>query len=691
MKNSTIQQLKQISPTTLWQNKTLKKLKEAEKLIKTTASSDTATKFNLSFIKNIMNNKKFFLFVLVALTVLTGTFLVSNLISSKKNVKQASYLSEQEKTTILSNILNSPQSYSFSQNKGTNLSAIQADASLETSTYNKLAGSLNTMLFPLVTDKLIINRSIIKTGNAICKEGFFDYQLFGEKEVTTENYSYYDGLTEGNQSVSYFATLNENGHIISANMYKENTENYESIDYRGGKYAAETITPKTVNNTGYGFAEPAGDLRSESSPEETVVFDQKIKEIFGEDAVYYQTVDRNGNTAFVIESAYRMYCDTQPESTDTVAPQKAPDFWNGEDWEDTYITSSKMLTEYGDTNIINLTYFNPETFKTYLYETYRESVSENNLIIYTETLEETTEERSFDDAKSFITSKLNGIEIRNFEPQLPVTLETSSDSYLTIFKNKSIFPLVSLVENPEYQSLYVYDDSVSNRLMYSAEMQPKYLSDREFYREGPLGEKEYSDFVNSQSFEPDTIDDYITSMAGYSVSLTSGESIAIDIFNNNVDDISIINYKIYAPVKDNQKSQEDITLDIEGVTLPARLYTYTFEEIMYGYDEGSGSSSSSAEAPVESKQQTVEKTAYLLIFDYKGYKYVFSESIPAYFDEQTLNGVNSQEKLFDLAKFNSWKLKFLDPNNLADSQEIKKILETVLNPEIYQTKPVSNF
>lgn len=693
VKNKIFEQFRKLNPSANWRDKTLSKLIEIEN---SSNRKNSFTFFNL-FFSNVNMKKNFLLLSSLILVLgISGAALVVTSIFQNNKAHQVVALTMENKDIILRNFLNTVQAFNVNQNSSkliSNTNTLEQQAMFaaesDTSTSRMALPSLDILVYE--PDTLIYSKSKMVAGPAKCEQGYFLDVLQSEPEITIENFNYNSGSTYA--SISLNQAKNSEEELIDFSIYKNTDTYYESIVYKGGKYGVKSRSDYT---SPIPLAEPATMLKEDSVI--TVEEDEaeaKFEELFGPDVTYYIKKDLNGNDAFVIESSYQMYCN-QPQP---VGIFKTPNYWEGEGWDSA--VQSNISLEEGDTKIISLIYLNTNDYQGYYFETYANGVSPENLIVSTEYLTIEKTKRTFEDTEQELSALIPAVTLK-LEEQAEieeVDYEAEKQHQLEYLKDNKLSVLISgnTDRTNIYLNIYNYSSLISSTYIYN----PAYLSDRDFYRPGINGDKEFKRYAELKStpYPYFSLENVPQSLVSYGASLELGKHLSnlnIEVFEKKFTDIEILNSIIFSPVK--EKSEEDIELEIGGKLYRAKLYNYTFTVGGESYSPSSqGAEEGSADASTEMiVNKPIDEKRYYIILEEGNFKYLISENIWYSGFNKYESGSNeyfSTDSVLDASyeysqeRVKEFNLRFLDPSKSADLQEIEREISDY-NNNVVEPQPM---
>lgn len=682
-KNKVIEQFKKLEPSANWRDKTLSKLVELESF---STKKNSLPFLNLFF--NYINMKKKMLFFSTLFLVLGifGTSIIITAIFPNKSRVQPVALTLENKDLILRNFLNTAQAFNSTQNSNklssnTNATDQQAMFAAESDSDTRKMALPSFDILVYEPNTLIYSKAKMVEGPAKCEQGYFLGALNSEPEVTIENYSF--NSSDAYSSISINQAKNVEGDLVDFSIYKNTDSYYESIVYKGGKYGVKSrsdyASPMPVTA-------PATMLKEDSQI--TVEEDEaeaKIEEVFGPDVTYYIKKDKNENDAFVIESSYFIFCNQ--EQPMVVTPN--PNFWAGEDWDSA--VQSNISLEEGDTKIISLIYLNTNDYQGYYFETYANSISPENLIVSTEYLTIEKTKTTFEDAEQKLSALLPVVNLKTEEQKTDISevdYEAEKLQQLQYLQDNNIQAIVSnnTRKSNNFFSINNYSSLISSTYTYM--YYPEYLSDRDFYRPGINGDKEFERYTKLKAVPypyyswknvPLSLLSY-----GTSIELSNGVSnLNIETFENKFSDIEILNTRIHSPVK--EKSEENIELEIGGKLYGAKLYNYTITSGGESYSPSSqGAEEGSADASFEMIiNEPIDEKHYYIILEEGNFKYLVFENIwySGFYKYESGNkeyfavdSVLDASYEYSAERINEFDLKFLNPAKEDDLKEIEREL-----------------
>ncbi len=682
-KNKVIEQFKKLEPSANWRDKTLSKLVELESF---STKKNSLPFLNLFF--NYINMKKKMLFFSTLFLVLGifGTSIIITAIFPNKSRVQPVALTLENKDLILRNFLNTAQAFNSTQNSNklssnTNATDQQAMFAAESDSDTRKMALPSFDILVYEPNTLIYSKAKMVEGPAKCEQGYFLGALNSEPEVTIENYSF--NSSDAYSSISINQAKNVEGDLVDFSIYKNTDSYYESIVYKGGKYGVKSrsdyASPMPVTA-------PATMLKEDSQI--TVEEDEaeaKIEEVFGPDVTYYIKKDKNENDAFVIESSYFIFCNQ--EQPMVVTPN--PNFWAGEDWDSA--VQSNISLEEGDTKIISLIYLNTNDYQGYYFETYANSISPENLIVSTEYLTIEKTKTTFEDAEQKLSALLPVVNLKTEEQKTDISevdYEAEKLQQLQYLQDNNIQAIVSnnTRKSNNFFSINNYSSLISSTYTYM--YYPEYLSDRDFYRPGINGDKEFERYTKLKAvpYPYYSWENVPLSLLSYgtSIELSNGVSnLNIETFENKFSDIEILNTRIHSPVK--EKSEENIELEIGGKLYGAKLYNYTITSGGESYSPSSqGAEEGSADASFEMIiNEPLDEKHYYIILEEGNFKYLIFENIwySGFYKYESGNkeyfavdSVLDASYEYSAERINEFDLKFLNPANEGDLKEIEREL-----------------
>lgn len=457
-----------------------------------------------------------------------------------------------------------------------------------------------------------MNRKLVKTTvtningpkKDVCK-AFYNARTSSN---TYESISYYDNK---NYSVTgYSETYGDIKFIYVGKTTPSTTVSYE---YKGGEYAIQ-LTYKLTQPIDFNPVYEGDSVVDSDVPQEPVSIEEQIEMRFGEDTdiIGKETID--GKEYYLMQYSYGTQCGLNAE-------YESPDFWNGETYED---IDSKMDDRLIIRNYVNSTNYAIERTDTY----YKKADTEN--LIYTSVTDTTIVDSTFEEAAAIIKID-SSIPVKepNVEDQPVIAYDHEKELTRDFdYFQKQGFPIIDLSSigykiNSAFTTDYYNEDK-------SMEEYNKLYQSRDFYPEGEAGDELYNYLVGNYNQQNNNID-YPTSRVEYSFSDESNNNsfIIAKLIDEKYEDIDIINTLVYYPIKNQDKSIEDVKVNINGNVVAGKLYQYKYQ--YEGYVESPAAVSDKLvidPMPGNDQTQTLTDSGYFLIvpMESEGYKLVISET-----------------------------------------------------------------
>lgn len=569
-------------PSSMWVNNTIDKLNLLDNDNKGNYTNIKGSLFNrFYFFNNIYMSSKKLLFiggtVLATVSILVlGAFLASRFLLNRIDVNQLTL--EQRQEILASVIKNNSTSLLGGNNENNSLATLAGDASAE----SKLSSSY---IYPYFERdyKYRYSKVNYSSGSAValCKQ----FNTEARQASVSESYEYFDG----NDNYSKYSNFDQDGILMDYYLNKNTLNSSETIEYKGGSYAirwsydysnlkaVDSVEPlmmeDDVTNDLPVSDEPVTVLPPEDIDEPVVEEpsnEDLIAMYFGEDADVVGTSNINGVDYYVIQYSYKTNC-------------------NDDMFYPLYDIAVKSEIDLPDTIIVQ-NVVNPETFEIVNNRNFLGSVNETNLLNQY-TSEIITSNQDYAEVSPAFEFEY-GVEIRDYTYPTYSYLD-EANNLIDYLRNNNL-TLLTL----NYPLNYASSNIASQNLYAST----NYLSDRNFFPEGPRGDEMYNLY--------NYVDSYTSSYVNFSYLLNSDtyQTLSIDLYDSTVD----LNEILGLNGIDNEVVTDTSVL-INGVSVNATLYEYTPDFSIYAEDT---ISSDRIVAPDSNY------TVRYIVIDYNNYKYV---------------------------------------------------------------------
>lgn len=562
---------------------------------------DENQKTSLSFSFFNMKNWKIagiFATVLIVFTVLG----VSGYIVLRKgtDTTYTEVLSASERREFLGKVLkNNPQSlFSPSYSRASLLT-------MKTQEYQLAATNAELADDSLLPDIKEYSYSHVLTkntlGNAVSKCPIYTSDMEG-------SYEYFDFIDE-NQQYHKFISLDKDGNLLEYII--DDVES--STEYRGGKYAVKvvyngSVTPLPAEDTP--LIDTSGgevtDLKEDEVVEEVDVEDIG-ESYFGEEATVEKIVENGKVKYYVVTWKYQTSCSLD-------------DIWNIEE-DQSYMpsTTTKGIDESQQETIVTKMWFDPDMNEVLKSEEYLNSVSEDNLLLKTETDVENSNQ-SFEEVSDKFDFDYD-VNIKTYEIDLsypdiytnPEEYRKYVENYLQESEMTVLLPAVTTLG-----SEYIFIPYGINEMQ-----ELDYLLDRDFYPEGAHGDDMYK---QAKKWYDDGFMMLEPSLElSYSAGKEKYEMLYIISFTSDVDEEDILQNYVFVGDKEEKSA---ITVIVNGKNVAATKYivasniVYMQEEIIDETDEEETGASSIGEESVAPDGENSD--LIYVVFEYGGMTFVIS-------------------------------------------------------------------
>ncbi|MBL8015421.1 MAG: hypothetical protein JNK26_04530 [Candidatus Doudnabacteria bacterium] len=515
-------------------------------------------------------------------------------------------------------------------------------------------------------NKLYYAKTILRKGPAQCPLMSYGFTFGGENSNVQEVYTFFG--PDGGYANQYISRL-ENGQIIDFNYGISTATTFESTEYKGGKYAVRTVSPRYD----LGVIEPLPadmpvDLPApEALPAEVErTPEQSFLDVFGPDAEMYTTT-LNGKEVVVVQTTYKGFCN------DFSTPQEyvAPNYWAGESGSEVNYTMPE-----GDTNFINLVYVDPnDTYKMFKNEVYLNSTNAENMIWSSENAAEEVTDSTLDQVKVRLDGNLPQTEIRvtNLASQSVPVDETAErqrrvDATIQFFKDNQL----EIILPAAGQIPYAYFRELEKILQPQVpDLSFSHINDRDFYPAGGVGDTLFNNAKNILL----ALSIYVAETPGLIGDFGIGfndvyGSYFSRLMSSSQDDIAIVNSMLFAPT--TERAIQDVEILIDGVTRKAKVYSFTTTmdyTIMAEPAADGGSVGGSLPDCADCTQ-----TGYILIVELGKHKVAIREEYQSTQPTPEQPNPVSQPLVFDLNKFNALNWEVLSGGDDGDMAKLRAAL-----------------
>ncbi len=423
-----------------------------------------------------------------------------------------------------------------------------------------IAESSDLRIAPFYNDDFNYVNSTTEFSSGPKLDECFSYSGFGTDDGKFISTSFYD--KESGVYYSKYKALDNDG-----NLYDYSLQNASNVYmYKGGDYA-------TISDASFYSSVLEEDLNSEETtevseemPVEDEVQPSDVKSYFGEDAEVLGTEEVDGNEYYVVRWTYDAYCDVEGSEDNKVVVEALVD---------------------------------SETYEFIGQEQYLGSVAEENLINSVKTSSETK------------NATLNEVEAE-FQFEFDVEVKVMEDSSYDATSDEYFEAVRDVLENEQVNVVLptISSDNIEFTGMYSNFLNMPGLSyddvmaDRSFYPAGELGDKLHTEFVNMKNIS----NSYLMSTLSLSyIDYGTSKSLNIEVYPSSVDESEF--NQLYEPYL---RTYEDVSVNLDGSEVPAKLYTYQPET---DFPEGSPESTYCVDC---------NKASYLLVVESEGIKYLMT-------------------------------------------------------------------
>lgn len=419
---------------------------------------------------------------------------------------------------------------------------------------------------------------------------------------TYESFSYNTDNANYSKYVAYNSDNSVNNYSLSTSNQAQDKYTYQNIIFFGGSYAVRTsgeystdVRPLSVSAEP-GIEEPmlknessASSSDSVSSNESTTLPVEPIN-YFGDSAEVLRTETINGKDYYVVQTSYEVNC---------------AGYININRWDNDTAQDNKTM--------FTLTYADTQDYQILKTETYINSVSSDNLIEATETINQNAD-IDFESVSSNFNFEFNvpiiDIQIDNstavntYNPDDEVR---KTMDYIKAENISVIVPSVSVINQYAYfnystkDTFFVQTDS--------------YYTDRNFYPAGTLGDSMFN------AYNGIAINYFNTPLALGTVSYSKDDtSYSVNIYSSNDDEKAILNSMLWSDIRN--KSQTSTNITINGQSITANLYSYEIDQpnILPYMDI------MPVDGGVNGCVEDCIRKQYVLIFSYGNNKYTLTES-----------------------------------------------------------------
>lgn len=419
---------------------------------------------------------------------------------------------------------------------------------------------------------------------------------------TYESFSYNTDNANYSKYIAYNSDNSVNNYSLSTSNQAQDKYTYQNIIFFGGSYAVRTsgeystdVRPLSVSAEP-GVEEPM--LKNESSlsssdsvsSNEATTLPAEPINYFGDSAEVLRTETINGKDYYVVQTSYEVNC---------------AGYININRWDNDTAQDNKTM--------FTLTYANTQDYQILKTETYINSVSSDNLIEATETINQNAD-IDFESVSSNFNFEFNvpiiDIQIDNstavntYNPDDEVR---KTMDYIKAENISVVVPSVSVINQYAYfnystkDTFFVQTDS--------------YYTDRNFYPAGTLGDSMFN------AYNGIAINYFNTPLALGTVSYSKDDtSYSVNIYSSNDDEKAILNSMLWSDI--SNKSQTSTNITINGQSITANLYSYEIDQpnILPYMDimPVDGGSNGCVENCIRKQ--------YVLIFSYGNNKYALTES-----------------------------------------------------------------
>ncbi|MCA9381707.1 hypothetical protein KC678_05555, partial [Candidatus Dojkabacteria bacterium] len=469
-------------------------------------------------------------------------------------------LSASEKREILSKIGTNPSV------RNESVAASVADA---TSSYMALDSKLALLPNPNYNSNSYSHTvTTTTTGDAFesCK-ALTGYGYNYANEYIVESYSYYDEDNNANK----FVQKDINGNLIEYSLSSYDSNQSESIYYRGGSFAIKTVNTypirtlqmdTTVDSVNSAVSSDEAPVKPEVAPETSIlpVEPDGYDLLDNRDVLGTETI--GGKEYYIIETNYYTNCD------------------------DNYSYRLMLGTEdASDTKVLVKDWVNTETYEFLKSETYINNFSSSNLVIATSYLNESSNVNYSDVANNF-----------EFEYNVPLKEIVYDESDYAYDATKEIETTTNTIVNSGALLLVPSDNSYRINYLYAndpaiyqkQDEYTQYTLDKSFYPNTALGMQIYSDLVESYNAAQEYV--YVQPVYNleYLIDETNYISVNISAYSATDSLDRILQSEVGEKYKDLLNDPQTINITVAGQQVSATLYTYSYDYAETYSTEGSG-------------------------------------------------------------------------------------------------------
>lgn len=576
-----------IEPSAQWQTTTLENLKNSV----TKKTNQGINNSNLNFISQFMTKRKIAVLSLVGVSLLAVTAVATF----------AVFYLQTPKTTLTSKqileriSMNNPN---FTLTQNTIASTAESFNAGDVASSKLIAPGL-----PINSEfNYYYSKTTTTRGPAFnsCNYGIDQSEVLFVP--TYESFSYNSDNANYSKYVAYNSDNSVNNYSLSTSNQAQDKYTYQNIIFFGGSYAVRTsgeystdVRPLSVSAEP-GIEEPmlknessASSSDSVSSNESTTLPVEPIN-YFGDSAEVLRTETINGKDYYVVQTSYEVNC---------------AGYININRWDNDTAQDNKTM--------FTLTYADTQDYQILKTETYINSVSSDNLIEATETINQNAD-IDFASVSSNFNFEFNvpiidiqvdnstAVNTYNPDDEIRKTMD-----YIKAENISVIVPSVSVINQYAYfnystkDTFFVQTDS--------------YYTDRNFYPAGELGDSMFN------AYNGIATNYFNTPLALGTVSYSKDDtSYSVNIYSSNDDEKAILNSMLWSDI--SNKSQTSTNITINGQSITANLYSYEIDQpnILPYMDI------MPVDGGVNGCIEDCIRKQYVLIFSYGNNKYALTES-----------------------------------------------------------------
>lgn len=437
------------------------------------------------------------------------------------------------------------------------------------------------------------------------------------KAGSSESFDFYNDKGTWYKYISLDGNGDLNSYSLGNYVYGSKEERTE---FRGGSYAVKIITEGSGIRPVPLAAETTGSAAKDSSGTGTgsaalYAPADPINAYFGEGAKVEKVLENGKLAYYIVTWQYKTSCDVN--SVFATKSDSAP----------VAVISNK---NEGTSTIVIKSWIKPDTFQSFKQEEYLGSITDENLLVRTET---TVESENAD----FVTVANNfkydqAAEVKSITvKQVPDQYYAQADYLDYVKETLAVNDLTVLMPGTKYPLQYSYftaDDSA----------QFAYLIDRAFYPAGDRGEAMYTEAKTNWEQSR-----YLSPQFELSFGLDSAlySSYSLASFAAGTKGEDILNRYLY--IADKSIEPTEITITIGGQNVTGKMYTVT-NDVTVAYPEKSGQS-----VQVRTAEPTKQKNVVVLfnyanqVFAANFYGLSETQKVDAYLNFSAYAGSSSED------------------------------------------------